>query len=76
MTLQVGHAGGAPRLVTASADGTIAVCGGAAKGSRMAPGGGGVLQRLQVRRMSWEDQGLYFCLAFFAEFTKLTRQFH
>lgn len=43
---QVGHAGGAAHLVTASLDGTIAVCGGATKGSGR---GDGVLQRLQVR---------------------------
>ncbi|CAM9971015.1 unnamed protein product [Ectocarpus sp. 6 AP-2014] len=41
----VGHTGGAPHLVTASLDGTIAVCGGAAKGGGR---GDGVLQRLQA----------------------------
>ena len=42
---QVGHAGGAPHLVTASLDGTIAVCGATGKGGGRADG---ILQRLQV----------------------------
>lgn len=44
---QVGHAGGAPHLVTASLDGTIAVCGGSTKGTRGSIGGV-ILQRMQV----------------------------
>lgn len=55
---QVGHAGGAPHLVTASLDGTIAVCGGTTKAGREASGGDGVLQRLQVRRDARLGQGV------------------
>ncbi|CAM9375604.1 unnamed protein product, partial [Ectocarpus fasciculatus] len=53
----VGHAGGAPHLVTASLDGTIAVCGGAAKGGGR---GDGVLQRLQAHERGIANMA--FCL--------------
>ncbi|CAM9103616.1 unnamed protein product [Ectocarpus sp. 13 AM-2016] len=53
----VGHTGGAPHLVTASLDGTIAVCGGAAKGGGR---GDGVLQRLQAHERGIAS--MEFCL--------------
>ncbi|CAM9705457.1 unnamed protein product, partial [Ectocarpus sp. 4 AP-2014] len=53
----VGHTGGAPHLVTASLDGTIAVCGGAAKGGGR---GDGVLQRLQAHEKGIAS--MEFCL--------------
>lgn len=50
MTQQVGHAVGAPHFVTASLDGTIAVCGGTTKETR-GSAGGVILQRVQVREI-------------------------
>eukprot|EP00903_Cladosiphon_okamuranus_P012920 g12063.t1 len=53
----VGHAGGAPHVVTASLDGTIAVCGGTGKGGAR---GDGVLQRLQAHERGVAHMA--FCL--------------